>query len=240
MEFDAVYEYLTGGVEPFSPALWHQAREECYQRIHHAAMTSPSQAKHLIIVDDNMYLRSMRRRCFRIARECGAAFQIIHCRASLELSLRHNAMRSSGQKVNEESIRHMAISFEEPNSESHKWEGPILIMDSSLELDVDQVMKSIVENWGQAPMKQIEETSDGQRSHESAIHSLDVLTRRIVSLAVEGAPEGVAKGNLARLLNQERRKVLTRARELHMSSSTDAELFVDELRASWELLLRKF
>ena len=49
----------------------------------------------LIIVDDNMQYRSMRYRCFQLARRYGAAVMQIHLRCPLELSLQRNMVRMS-------------------------------------------------------------------------------------------------------------------------------------------------
>jgi len=242
IEFDAAYEEMTKGGDSFSPVLWHQAREACYERIRHLAV-SPSHMRQLILLDDNMHLRSMRRRCFRIARDCRAAFMIVHCRASLSMSLERNSLRSSNNKVRDESIRAMASSLEEPNDEAHKWEGPILTLDppeAHHQGNEDRVLAWISEHWGRIPPP-IEEPKPRYQSYESLIHDLDVETRKIVSLAVKEASNGKAKGQLALKLNAMRREALRKARDqlAYTEDALDAESFVDELRASWEQILQK-
>ena len=48
----------------------------------------------LVLVDDNMHLRSMRQACYRLAAEEGAAFVTVHVSAALSQLLRRNAARS--------------------------------------------------------------------------------------------------------------------------------------------------
>jgi tRNA uridine 5-carbamoylmethylation protein Kti12 len=242
IEFDDVYEEMSKGGDSFSPVLWHQAREACYERIRHLAL-SPSHMRQLILVDDNMHLRSMRRRCFRIARDCQAAFMIIHFRASLSMSLARNSERISCNKVREVSIQTMASSVEEPNDVEHKWEGPILTLyppEAHQQGNEDRILSWISEHWRCVPPL-IEDRKPRCQSYESLIHILDIETRKIVSLAVEEASDGKAKGQLALKLNTMRREALSKARDqlAYTDDALDAEAFVDELMASWGQILQK-
>ena len=106
----------------------------------------------LIIVDDNMQYRSMRYRCFQLARLYGAAVMQLHIQCPLELSLQRNATRASAvpeainrapdssvgmpeatfrmSAVPEATIRRMAAVMEPPDAHV-AWERPFLVLEAA-------------------------------------------------------------------------------------------------------------
>ena len=68
----------------------------------------------LVIVDDNMHLRSMRHACYRVAAEEQAAFLTIHVTAPLETLLFRNAARKGAECVPEASLRKIFAELEPP------------------------------------------------------------------------------------------------------------------------------
>ena len=71
---------------------------------------------HLIIVDDNMWYRSMRLDVFRIARDARTGFIQAFLDTPLEICLTRNAGRSGSARVPEDTIRSMEAVFEPPGA----------------------------------------------------------------------------------------------------------------------------
>ena len=70
----------------------------------------------VILVDDIMYLHSMRREMYVLARDYGAHhLLIVHVTTDIDVALARNAIRDVSTKVDEESIRRMFDRFEQPN-----------------------------------------------------------------------------------------------------------------------------
>ncbi len=68
----------------------------------------------LVIVDDNMHLRSMRHACYKVAAEEQAAFVTMHITAPLDTLLARNAERNGVEYVPEASLRKIYAELEPP------------------------------------------------------------------------------------------------------------------------------
>ena len=78
--------------------------------------TSSSSCDTVILVDDIMYLHSMRREMYVLARDYGAHHMlIVHVNADIHVALARNAIRDVSTQVEEMSIRRMFDRFEQPN-----------------------------------------------------------------------------------------------------------------------------
>lgn len=70
----------------------------------------------VIVVDDIMYLHSMRREVYVAARDAGADhLLLVHAETTLDLALTRNATRSESTRVEEDAIHRMHDRFEKPN-----------------------------------------------------------------------------------------------------------------------------
>ena len=96
---------------PLRPLLrWRRTRSR-----RTAEESGASAATQLVIVDDNMHLRSMRQACYRVAAEEGAAaFVTMHVAAPLEDLLRRNAQRPGAECVPEPSLQKIVAELESP------------------------------------------------------------------------------------------------------------------------------
>ena len=70
----------------------------------------------LVLADDNMYYRSMRHRCFRLANDSRASVVTIHVACDLETALSRNSGRQGVDYVPPAAIRRMAATFEAPGT----------------------------------------------------------------------------------------------------------------------------
>ena len=96
---------------PLRPLLrWRRTRSR-----RTAEESGASAATQLVIVDDNMHLRSMRQACYRVAaEETAAAFVTLHVTAPLEALLQRNAQRPGVECVPEPSLRKIVAELEPP------------------------------------------------------------------------------------------------------------------------------
>ncbi len=96
--------------------------EEVQQRVQREQQTAEPGQQHtpqpqpwrLVIADDNMQLRSMRRQCYLLARAAQAAAVLIYVRCSEQVAQQRNAARSPGHRVPAEVVSRMAEKLEEP------------------------------------------------------------------------------------------------------------------------------
>ncbi|ESO93047.1 hypothetical protein LOTGIDRAFT_232809 [Lottia gigantea] len=82
--------------------------------------------KIVIIIDDNMYFRSMRYDYYQLARNSSVGFCEVYVACSVSLALQRNSQRASGF-VEPEIITNMANRFEIPDQSHHSWEKYSLI-----------------------------------------------------------------------------------------------------------------
>ena len=121
---------VLGGEPSFSPESWQAAREGALEAFNNV-LGSWASGCTLVIIDDNMHLRSMRHRCYQIARSRTAAFLQIHIQCPLSKAIERNRTRpvhysSEGYQVPEPSVMRMAEAMEPPSTES--WEHQHLIV----------------------------------------------------------------------------------------------------------------
>lgn len=148
--FDTVLEALQvqRGVTAFDPVLWRESRELVFQAVRafvaaHQEQTTTEGAPrlelpcavrseacgdetagclHVLVLDDNMQFRSMRRTYYRLARDAHIAVCTLGLPISLELALARNAERPPATRVDEATMRHMAEALQWPEPERFAWE----------------------------------------------------------------------------------------------------------------------
>tara|TARA_B110001452_G_scaffold142075_1_gene118143 strand:+ start:81 stop:1238 length:1158 start_codon:yes stop_codon:yes gene_type:complete len=147
--FDTVLEALQAqrGVTAFDPVLWRESRELVLQAVR--AFSAARQAQttegtpqlelpcavrseafgdetagclHVLVLDDNMQYRSMRRTYYRLARDARIAVCTLGLPISLELALTRNAERPPATRVDEATMRHMAEVLQWPEPGRFAWE----------------------------------------------------------------------------------------------------------------------
>ena len=71
----------------------------------------------LILVDDIMYLRSMRREVYVIARDCNIPIIVVWVNTPLEVALQRNSQRSGKQHIEEQTIIKIHAALEPPDAQ---------------------------------------------------------------------------------------------------------------------------
>ncbi|DBA80167.1 TPA: hypothetical protein ACH3X2_007636 [Trebouxia sp. C0005] len=217
-----------------------KARESAMSQVEqelHSATASTLDG--LVIVDDNMYYRSMRHDCLQLARKYQAAYIQLYIRCPAEVALQRNASRSQHQGVPEAVMRRMERLFEVPDPQKHAWEANTIVLDGSrLEMNFasDEIWQQILGMWKDpvqpvADAATLEQTRQhGRAANELSLqHQLDLFCRKAVSEIVQQlkANKGVDQHQLAstaRSLNAARQAAMAAFKaSAQCDSSTEYE-----------------
>mmetsp|Transcript_40554 Transcript_40554/g.87497 ORF Transcript_40554/g.87497 Transcript_40554/m.87497 type:complete len:737 (+) Transcript_40554:3-2213(+) len=193
----------------FDAGMWQEARgrvvktatEKVMTYKEHQAKRDQSSKQLVLLLDDNMYYRSMRKSWFHFALEHGCAFHQVLLTASAEVCLLRNASRIGTARVPDFSIRHMAEVFEWPSLEGTNWEAKPLVSvvlnaeDTSAEAQIQQLKTNFArpeDFWAKAP-KTEEDSLPPSAFEQSVAHGFDLALRKVVSRALAEAPPELAK-----------------------------------------------
>uniref|UniRef100_A0A6T1G554 L-seryl-tRNA(Sec) kinase n=1 Tax=Alexandrium monilatum TaxID=311494 RepID=A0A6T1G554_9DINO len=145
--YDEIEADLRGPAGDFDPSAWQAARERCMQEAERLLAERAQRA--VLLLDDNMYYRSMRKRWYHFARERGCAYRQVFLQAPQEVCLERNDGRPPASQVPAFSILHMAEVFEWPRDTGETWEAQpcvttVLEADS---LSTDHQVEGFVSSW---------------------------------------------------------------------------------------------
>lgn len=134
-------------------------------------------AKSIVLIDDNMYYRSMRRSYYNLAKQFGIGYCQIYVVCSVDIAMERNNSRSD--KVPQEVIQVMATKLEPPGD--NNWEK----YSCKLYSDREYSEKDLTQIWDtiQLAMKnpvQAEEPLPIIEQPASFIHEIDLLLRKII------------------------------------------------------------
>ena len=240
--FDTVVEALETerGASAFDPEIWHDARRLVLASTRrHFSAADASAARpatrplpqlgrcapaddedgaapfELVVLDDNMVYRSMRRAYWRVARDLGLGYATLACRAPLDVALARNAGRAA--PVAEATVRHMAEVIEWPESGgAHAWEAHVP-HDEPAGVPWAPLARAL----SAPPPPSAEPSAEASSSAAaataaSAAHTLDLRLRRAAALHLGSADaarlEPSARAALARALSDQKKTLLARAR----------------------------
>lgn len=132
----------------------------------------------LLIIDDNMYYRSMRYEFFKLSRQ----FQISFCQICIDLELdvilERNKLRSSSEIISDEIIKNMYTKFEKP---IENWEKYSLIFNS----DIDYTLISnLIDRSLEDPNCKIE-LKTCKKQEQSMLHLIDLELRKIINREIK-------------------------------------------------------
>eukprot|EP00928_Gymnodinium_smaydae_P070878 TRINITY_DN54624_c0_g1_i1.p1 TRINITY_DN54624_c0_g1~~TRINITY_DN54624_c0_g1_i1.p1 ORF type:complete len:329 (-),score=62.96 TRINITY_DN54624_c0_g1_i1:48-1034(-) len=213
--YDKIEAELRGSNATFDPATWKAARERASDMVgkllegSKGAGIDGAPRRCVVLLDDNMYYRSMRKQWYHLARERQCAYRQIFLTAPMELCLSRNSSREPSQQVPDFSIRHMAEAFEWPRSAGSSWEAlePVTTtIDSSEEstaIQVENLLRRFAERQGSdrfwAPLP-AESEENQEPDVQSSAHNCDLALRKIVSQALAQVPKdkGQVKSMLAK------------------------------------------
>lgn len=143
--------------------------------------------KILVIMDDNMYYRSMRYRYYQLARKLEIGFAQIYVHCDIETALRQNQQRE--ECVPCDIINEMAKKFEEPNPKE-PWDSSSLVWRSGQ--DIGPIME-LIHFAFLNPLRDTVAEAEKQREKsrlicaQSELHQVDSILRRLVSQTIQDA-----------------------------------------------------
>ncbi|XP_039288117.1 L-seryl-tRNA(Sec) kinase [Nilaparvata lugens] len=143
----------------------------------------------LIVIDDNMYYRSMRYEYFKLAKQLRVGFCQIFMEATLEQSLQVNAEREFSSKVPESIILRMNDLIEIPDRKN-QWEKLAVSFPFHSSLQSSEVLKQIeylikealltIPNENDISVMSSNFNTDNQNSNNSPIHLVDLSLRSLI------------------------------------------------------------
>ena len=174
----------------------------------------PPNKSHVIVIDDNMFYRSMRYSYFQIACRFQVSYCQIYLKIKLEDALKRNTNRGNGA-VKTETISKMAFVFEEPDTNFNHWEKQSLILscygeDDSLHHIVNFIEMSF-QNVAQSLCNHdnISNQCSKQENLKNSYHQIDILLRKHVSTSVAklktNSNDNLLFSNNAKILNRKRK-----------------------------------
>lgn len=205
IEFDAIEARLREEDEGLHPiAVWHRARSKALAQaesiLHQergsstpVGLSKPS--RRILILDDNMYYASMRRKVYLMAARNGAGYGCVHVDISVEDALSQNMKRPLRQRVDEKVIRRMNARLEAPNKSTRRWETNTLVIERQEEevgaRTLDKIW-SVVERGWEAPAfipkscfeEEAKKERDRQKVRESVVHTAELALRRVIGTAM--------------------------------------------------------
>ena len=225
------YEHLAiadaGGT--FDPANWHAARQHAFAAVREAAKGNDEHSV-IILVDDVLHLSGMRRHVLRVAESVGAAHAQL-C-ITCDASVRHdrNQKRSGLHRVPDETLSRLEASWEDPTTTTFAFDRKTVRLDTT-EAQADdvaaQAWSELQSRWGGAAIHPDElarrRVLAGQASNaKSFAHQADVTTRAMLGAAVQRVDSRL-RGEVARHLNEVRRRVLESANRVYSVCCPDAD-----------------
>ncbi|XP_063233787.1 L-seryl-tRNA(Sec) kinase [Bacillus rossius redtenbacheri] len=177
--------------------------------------------KTLIIVDDNMYYRSMRYEFYRLARTRNLSFCQLYFECAKETALKNNLMRDGKSRVPDDVIVRMSSKLELPDGDRNRWERfSLTLPPCTYNAEVHRRVLQLVEEAMAEVFTPTEgvppEDRDASRAECSAnlLHQVDILSRKQLGLIMaQKNKEGLSKQELSKIstcLNSKRLGLLSK------------------------------
>lgn len=212
---------------------WHAAREEAYSHV--ADRLAAAAAAHMgsghvsgvrrrravVLVDDTMVYRSMRKRVHALAVDAGAAYACVHINTPLEVAMARDAARPASSCVGAATIAREAARLEPPDASGHAWEAWSVACDGTLPVSERAALvwsHLVAAPW--EPASRAGRTTEEARAMRatgtaanaaSRAHTADLRTRAMLARAVTRMADGERAARAAEL-SRLRRTLLEAAR----------------------------
>ncbi|XP_059621171.1 uncharacterized protein LOC132264856 [Phlebotomus argentipes] len=157
----------------------------------------------VLIVDDNMTLRSMRREVLSLARKHRLGYFQVWFRISLEKALERN--RSRPEAVSEDIVANLWSRIEDPSKDSSV-ETLTIAVDEDQRLDCEEFREKVIQH-----LNNPEKTPDlpkREKVEHSELHKIDLILRQEVSRRLREASDRETVRILADALNSRRKTAL--------------------------------
>lgn len=213
LEYDDIQESLMDKASSKDLTLeaWRASRRKALELLEENIM-NPKYST--LFVDDNFYLRSMRKQVYQTCQDALAKrsdtkirFLLVWLDSSIETCLERNKQRQKNRKVPEEIINRMNHRFEPP-SEQVKWEQTALRLDGSQSIDgnVANLRMILQHSLHDSLFIEVDPSTDPatedlriqeeqQKTKDSILHQADQSLRCCVQMAAKVRPQGARQAN---------------------------------------------
>lgn len=140
--------------------------------------TIPSGKIYGILMDDNMYYRSMRYEVLGLARKYQTGFLQLYFNVPLLEATERNAKRA--RPIPEEIMSRMWLKLEKPNSQFYKWEINTIELNGNSNLDYCAEVKQEIVKCANKPEHLMEQNDARQPMEQSTLHKIDLLLRKAI------------------------------------------------------------
>ncbi|XP_067000534.2 L-seryl-tRNA(Sec) kinase [Anabrus simplex] len=204
----------------------------------------------IIIIDDNMYYRSMRYQYFQLARLWNLGFSQVFIDCDLEEVLQRNAARSKDDFVPEEVIKRMKSNLEPPDKVSHSWEQYSYCISSSKPICSTVLCDVLlmIQNSILDPVPPIRDPSEAAKMARTTclvnvIHQVDLTLRKIIGQKMSNQQNALNKvqiKNLAKDLQIKKRLILKHVTEGTVQIPEEICANIESCSSNASLLLYQF
>jgi len=185
--------------------------------------TPTAGVQHIVLIDDNLFYKSMRHIFYQLARKYECSFCQIYLEDNLDTLFKRNSSRED--MVTMETILKMNLLFAVPDPQQNLWEKNTLMLSKVFSGERETVQKVLlyIEKCFNDVVKPLlteeeikERTLNRQKNLESYCHQCDQLLRKHISKQMmEAKSKGLQKvelQNMAEKLNTHRKKYLDQLR----------------------------
>lgn len=228
---------LRDSCEGFDPKTWKETRTRCMKEAEEALRSN-----NIVILDDTMHYHSMRIQCWKMARRYGACYAQIYMDCGFDVCCERNARRKEITRVPEHVMDRMKQVFEPPRvaSSRYPWDERTCVVPRH-QKSIDDVWTDVLDSWNAPapPLREAEIESAMKRStHESWLHQLDIVTRKILGQYLSTVEEGTRKRFYAESMNKERKLLLASSRQSDARDQASMDAQVHQFQTMCEDIVR--
>jgi O-phosphoseryl-tRNA(Sec) kinase len=160
-------------------------------------LQNEKQRRLYIIIDDNMYYRSMRYEYYQLARLHNLSFCQLFVQCNVTDALKYNLSRDQGTAVPGEIITKMAKRLEPPDRQNNPWETHSLTVPSETWTDTQIIeickfLNYVAQHPVVVPIDNSEVCQESKRiCLTNVIHQVDVMLRKLIGNRMRGGQTGL-------------------------------------------------
>jgi tRNA uridine 5-carbamoylmethylation protein Kti12 len=195
---DYLHELILLNNKEFTPEIWHESRSVAHQKLEdeleaasRASCALDRNMFPIIIVDDNMNYRAMRRKIFSLAHKYCAGFAQIAIDTPRSICVARNEIRPASDKVENSLIHRMVLEL--PGASSHWWDTHAIVIENatagSMPDLIDRMPWNTLANCLLAPLPSLPNsellTYPSTTETPSFLQELDKAIRKEIGKALE-------------------------------------------------------
>ena len=169
-----------------SNSTWRDQRKSVLSQVDNLLRNKSEEATRLVILDDNMYYRSMRYEYYQLAKQHECSYCQVFLEASIETVAVRNSLRPD--PVPDQVIQRMWNKLEKPDPVKFFWERNSLVLSSDTYalVDIEGFVKKSLED----PLTpRVAETKPEEEKVMSELHLVDIALRKAVGDQIKNGIE---------------------------------------------------